>query len=370
VRWKTAVPGRGHASPIVCKDLVFVASAEEDTATQSLLCFDRGSGSLRWNTPIHRGGLMPKHEKNSHASATPDCDGRHVFVPFINHDALWLSAVDLHGTIAWQTRVGPYVSQWGYASSPALYQSLIVIAADNKGSRLAHLAAASSYLAALDRASGEVIWLVRRPREFSYGTPIVATVAGRAQLLLSGAKQITSYDPATGKERWHCDWPAGRTAGTVAFDRDRVYASTTIPQQEILCVRADGSGDVSSGHVVWRGPHGASDVPSPLVHDDHLFTITDNGQAFCLDARTGEVVWQERLGGTFSASPVLAAGLIYAPNEAGTTFVFKAAPRFELVAKNVLADSVFASPALAGEQFFLRSEHFLYCLEHCERESR
>jgi outer membrane protein assembly factor BamB len=347
---------------VVRGDRVYLATADEEAGVQSLVCYDRAGGALRWQTPLHRGGLMARHDKNSHASATPACDGRRVYVPLVNAGALWLSAVDVDGGVAWQTRVGPYVSEWGYGSSPALYRGLVIVAGDNKGSKLGHVAGACSYLAAVRAGTGEVVWRVRRPRAFSYGTPVVAEVSGRPQLLLAGAGAVTAYDPATGAELWHCNWPAGRTAGTMAFAPDRVFAAATFPQAELLCIRGDGSGDVGDTHVAWRTARGAPDVPSPLYAGGRLYTVTDAGQAACLDARTGERLWQGRLGAAFSASPVLAAGRVYAASETGTTFVFAAGPRFELLARNALPDEFYASPAVAGGRLFLRGLQTLYCL--------
>jgi outer membrane protein assembly factor BamB len=360
--WKAAVPGRGHASPVVWKDHVVLATADEEAGVQSLACYDRANGSLQWQTALHRGGLMARHAKNSHASATPACDGRHAYVPFVHDDGLWLSAVREDGAIAWQTRVGPFVSEWGYGSSPALFGGLVIVAGENKGSKLGHWTGLSSYLAAVRGDTGEVVWRVRRPRGFSYGTPVVAAVAGRPQVLLAGNEAVTAHDPATGRELWQCRWPAARTAGTMAFGPDVVFASTTLPRPELLAIRADGSGDVSDSHVVWRLGRGAADVPSPLFHEGRLYVVTDSGQALCLDTATGEVTWQQRLAGPFSASPVLAAGRIYVTNEAGTTWVFRAGPRFELLARNALSDEVLASPAVVGSQLFLRGRQTLYCL--------
>jgi outer membrane protein assembly factor BamB len=363
VAWKVAVPGRGHSSPVVRGDRVYLSTADEDAGVQSLLCYERSAGSLLWNMEVHRGGLMARHDKNSHASSTPACDGRCVYVAFVNHDALWLSAIASDGGLAWQTRVGPFVSEWGYGSSPVIYRGLVIVAGENKGSKLAHFTGLCSYLAAVRASDGEVVWRVRRPRAFSYGTPVVARVCGRDQLVLAGAEAVTSYDPATGAELWYCPWPAGRTAGTAALGPDRVFAATTVPRAEWLCVRADGSGDVGATHVEWRHSRAVPDVPSPICYGGRLYAVTDSGQAVCLDVTTGEVVWQHRLAGSFSASPVLAGELLYAVSESGTTYIFKAAAKFEAVAKNVLPDDVFATPAVAGHQLILRGRQTLYCME-------
>jgi outer membrane protein assembly factor BamB len=363
VLWKAAVPGQGHASPVVVGDRVLVSTADERAQNRSLLCYHRQTGALTWKVVLHAGAFMAKHEKNSHASPTPACDSRRAYVPYLADDALWLSAVDLGGRIAWQSRIGSFVSQYGYASSPVLDKDLVIVAGENRGAPGGPATPETSYLAGVSRDSGAVVWRVSRPTAPSYGTPVVARLAGRDQLLLSGAGGITAFDPATGKELWSCRWPAPRSASSPAWGNDCVYASTTWPEAETLCVRADGSGDVTASHLGWRQPRGAADVPAPLYHDGRLYLVNDRGMATCLDGATGRVLWQQRLGAAFSASPVLAGDAILATDEEGTTHVFKAAATFQRLATNPLNDPVLASPALSGDRLFLRSQQFLWCLQ-------
>jgi outer membrane protein assembly factor BamB len=364
VRWKVRVPGEGHASPIVVGDRVVVSTADEVEGTRTLYCYSLRTGEQMWQAVLHQGAFMSKHAKNSHASPTPVSDGTHVFVPYIAGDSLWLSAVDLRdGRIAWQPRIGPFVSEWGYASSPALYKDLVIVAGDNKGASYGADEAPTSYLAALHAKTGAVAWLVPRPLAPSYGTPVVSRLAGRDQLLLSGAERIVSFDPATGKELWSCRWSGYRSASAVVHGDGRVYASTNWPGEEIVCVRADGNGDVSDSHVVWRHDHGASDVSSPLYHKGLLYQITDGGIASCRDGATGEVQWQQRLGRACSASAVAAGDRILAADERGTTHIVQVGRQFKLLARNSLPEPILASPALAGDLVLLRSRNFLWCID-------
>lgn len=360
VLWKVPVPGQGHASPITVGDRVLVSTADE--RARALLCYHRTTGALLWEVTLHAGAFMVKHEKNSHASPTPACDGRLVYVPYVAGNALWLAAVDLDGRIAWQPRIGPFVPEHGYASSPVLYKNLVIVAADQRGAPAAEAAEDSSYLVGVDRQTGAVVWRVSRPAVASYGSPVVARLAGRDQLLLGGAGRINAYDPATGKDLWFCRWSASRAAGSVAWGGDCVYASVTWRVPEVVCVRADGSGDVTASHLVWRQRRGAADVPSPLYHEGRLYVVNERGMATCLDAGTGQVIWQQRLGAPFTASPVLAGDCILATDEEGTTHVFRAAARFQSVATNPLNETVLASPALSGDRLFLRSRQSLWCL--------
>jgi hypothetical protein len=364
VAWQASVPGAGHSSPIVCGPRVFLTSADESAKKQLVLCYDRKSGKSLWTTVAHEGGLMSKHGKNSHASATPACDARRVFAAFINSDALHVTATDLEGNIVWQTSAGPFRSEHGYGSSPVLYKSLVIVCGDNLS---------GCFLAALDRDTGEIVWRTGRKttgRHGSYATPIVAEVAGRPQLLLHGMRSTSSYDPETGELLWSCDGPAEVAACTVAFSDELVFSSGGYPEKELLAIRADGSGDVTKSHLVWRTGKGVTYVPSPLFHAGRLYVVNDGGIATCFDAANGKQIWQGRLEGSFSSSPVLAGGLLYVTNESGKTYVLKAGPRFEVVAENDLADGGgFATPAVCGSQIFVRTEHKLYCIAEPARRA-
>jgi outer membrane protein assembly factor BamB len=354
--WQAEVPGRGHASPIVVADRVLLASADERQQKQMLLGYDRKTGKELWRTIVHEGGFMRGHQKNSHASATPACDGKRVFAAFINFSALRVTATDLEGNILWQKDAGTFHSEHGYGSSPVLYKSLVIVCGDNAG---------SSFLAALDRETGAIVWRTARERpgrHGNYGTPVVCQLAGKPQLLLAGHGTLSSYDPATGERLWFCSGPAQVSASTVACSDTLVFASAGYPEKEIIAVRADGSGDVSQTHVAWRATKGVSYVPSPIYHDGRLYVINDSGIASCVDAASGESLWQERLGGNFSSSPVLAGGKLFVTSETGTTHVLEAAAKFKQLGQNELGDSGFASPAIVGGQIFLRSGSRLYCI--------
>lgn len=346
VLWRADVPGTGHATPIVCGDRVFVATADTSQETMSLLCYGRATGEKLWERELHRGGFMHTHQKNSQASPTPACDGQRVFTVFAVQDALRVSAVDLDGKILWQTEAGPFASQHGYGSSPVLFESLVIVSGDNRG---------PGYLAALHRETGEIVWRIQRANRASYSSPIIAHVAGRNQLLLSGQDQVTSYDPATGDLLWQTDGPASTTANTMVWNDEFVFASGGYPQNGVMAIRAD------SGEVVWKNEERGY-VPSPLALDDRLLVVQDAGIALCLDARSGKTLWKQRLSGNFSASPTLVGEYVFVPDEAGRTIVFKVTPKFEKIAENDLGDGGFASPVICGGQLFLRTSQFLYCI--------
>lgn len=339
--WRTAVPGRGHASPAVIGNRVFLSTADEGDRTQSVLCFERDTGQRLWQTTVHNGGLPRSlgNSKSSHASASPASDGSRVFVSFLNDEAIWVTALDLDGEQLWQTEAGPFDSSYGYAASPAVYKSLVIIAADHKS---------GGFVAALHRKTGDVIWRKGRPAEQSYSSPLVANVAGKDQVLLCGAHLVASYDPNTGEELWSRRGTTMSCAGTMNYWGDLVLAGSGYPDSGVLCVRGDGS------EVVWENRTKLY-VPSLVVYDGYVYAAGDDGVAYCWNAETGQQAWRGRLGGNFSASPIVAGGHIYVPNERGVTFVFRATPReLDVVARNPLGEESMASPVICGDRIYLR----------------
>lgn len=359
--WVTPISGRGRTALCIWGENVFLPVVDVARESISLACLDHLSGRLRWQTELHRGGILPLPARSSQVSTTPACDGTHVYLTSAVNGGLWVTAIDLTGRIAWSREAGPYFSKWGYGSSPAIYKSLVIVAADNKGARINRLVG-TSHLTALHRQTGEVVWRVLRPEADSFGTPIVARVAGRDQLLITGKDQVASYDPLTGKMLWSCRWSANRVANSVAFDEHHVYASTRFPQQELLCIRADGSGDVTNTHMVWQSNKSAGEELSPVVHDGRLYTITEDGVLACLDATTGQPQWKRRLGGTISASPVIAGHHLYCCNEEGTVFVIRLGGRGELVAEIPISEGIFAAPIVSQNRLFLRTLANVHCV--------
>jgi len=294
-----------------------------------------------------------KHQNNSHASATPACDGERVFFPSLFDDALWVTAFEISGKLAWQRKVGYFVASNGYGSSPVLYKSTIIVAGDNVG---------DACLVALHRKTGEVVWRVDRPKLDNFCTPTLGRVAGRMQLLLCGSRMLTGYDPESGSQLWFCESPTEVTACTMAFGTNLVVGSGNVPVREFMCVRADGTGNVTQTHLAWRSTRNVTYVPSPLIHEDRLYFVNDSGIAHCIELGTGREIWKERLGGDFFSSPVLADGKIHFTNKAGATFIVRASDQFEILAQNDLHEECFASTVICGHQLFLRTKISLYCV--------
>ncbi len=359
VIWKTAVPGRGHSSPTIVGERIFLTTADESSQTQSVIAFDRKSGAQLWATRISQGGFPPKHSKNSHATPSVASDGERLFVSFHHHAGIQVSALSLDGKALWQKTVGKYDPQqykYGYAPSPMLYKSLVLIVADYDG---------GGWLAALDAKSGTTKWQIARSRKLSFSSPVVANVGGRDQLLISGTEQVASYDPNSGKQLWAAPATTMATCGTMVWDGDLVFASGGYPKSETACLNA------KTGQLVWRNDQKCYEQ-SMLAADGHLYAVTDRGIAYCWRASDGREMWSSRLeGGAVSASPTLANGNIYSVNERGTMYVFKAQPaRFELVARNQLGDEAFASPTICDSRIYMRvasstgggRQETLYCI--------
>ena len=360
VVWKSPVPGRGHSSPIVVGDKVFLETADEAKKVQSVVAFDRKTGKQLWKTDISTGGFARKnHHKNTEASPTLACDGERLFASFFHHETIQATALDLNGKKLWQETVGPFnprTFEYGYAPSPTLYRGSVIISAEYDG---------ESALTALNSQTGKQVWRTKRQSMITFSTPVVAHVAGKDQLLISGAMQTASYDPANGKPLWSTPGTTAATCGTMVWDGDIVFASGGYPKPETIAVKADGSGT-----VLWTNNQKCYEQ-SMLAHDGYVYGLTDGGILFCWRGSDGTEMWRERLKGPISSSPVLAGGHIYQANEYGTCYVFKPNPdKFELVAENQLGDEAFASPAIVGNQIFLRTatgsggnrREFLYCL--------
>lgn len=359
ILWRTAIPGRGHGSPMVFGKSVFLAIADHEREAQSLLCFHRDSGQKQWEAIIHEGGFKSKgkpNKKSSLASSTPATDGERVFINFVNDSALTTTAVSLDGKVLWQRKISDYVIHQGYGASPAIYEDLVIVTADNKG---------GGAIAGLKRETGEVVWKRERPAKPNYSSPVIVRLFDKDQLILTGCDLVTSLDPQSGNQLWEIEGATTECVTSTVTDGTHVFTSGGYPTNHISAVKADGSGE-----IVWQNNTRAY-VPSLLQKDGYLYAALDEGIAACFDCATGEQVWKNRLGGTFSSSPVLVGELIFATNEEGITHIFKATPeKFEKVGENKLGESVFATPVFVSGRVYHRAaieadgkrQEYLYCI--------
>jgi outer membrane protein assembly factor BamB len=355
--WKTKLPGRGHSSPIVVGQHVYVATADEINRTQSIICLQRGTGKMLWETVVHRDGLAKKmNNKASHASSTVACDGDRLFINFVSRGAVITSALTRDGQILWQTKISDYIIHQGYGSSPTIYKSLVLVSADNKG---------GGAIAGLKRESGEIVWTAERPKMPNYASPVVVKMHGRDQLVFIGCEVVASFNPATGDKLWQIAGATTECVTSTVTDGKLVFTSGGYPKNHVSAVRGDGTGE-----IVWENNVRVY-VPSMVLQGDYLYAVADAGIAHCWKAATGELMWRGRLGGMFTASPILVDGHLFATNEKGVTFVFKADSKdFQLIAESKLGDQVLATPTVCGGRIYMRVVEFsggkrqevLYCI--------
>lgn len=360
VRWKAAIHDKGWSSPVVWGEQVWVTTARADGKAFYAVCLDRRSGKV-----VHDIKLFEEdnpaycHPFNSYASPTPAVEAGRVYVHFGSHGTACLDTAT--SRVVWARRDLPCYHHRGPGSSPILYNGQLILTFDGFDRQ---------YLAALDKATGRTVWKKERSIKYqsdngdikkAYSTPSVLMIEGKAQLVSPAAEATIAYDPTTGDELWRVIHGGMNEATRPVFGHGLIFLTTGHTAQ-LLAVKQGGHGDVGEAGVAWKVKRGVPTRPSPLLVGDLIFLVSDNGVASCLEAKTGRQVWQERLGGAFSASPVYAAGKVYFPDEDGRTHVLAAGRDFRVAAANRLDAGCMASPAVAGDAIFLRTKTHVYCL--------
>lgn len=360
VVWKTALPGAGASSPIVVGDCIFLTSYKGGASDlqRHILCVERASGKILWDKIIP--SELPEQEKirenHGYASSTPVADTERVYV-FFGKSGVF--AFDHAGEQLWNTKVGDRLNGWGSGASPVLHGNLLLVNASVE----------SDALVALDKNTGKEVWRAGGVKD-SWHAPVLVTAPGGAtEVVVAIFKQVLGFDAKTGQPLWHCDTGINWYMCPTPVARDGiVYAIGGRNPNGGLAIKAGGRGDVTGSHVAWKLNKG-SNVSSPVLHEGHLFFAHENnGIVYCVNAKTGDLVYEERLNpspGQIYASPVLAIGKLYYLGRGGRAAVVAAKPQFELLADNTLEGGrgVFnASPAITGHRLLLRSDRFLYCL--------
>ncbi len=354
VAWKVAVPGRGHASPIVWDDRIFVASCDEEAQERLLLCFDRSSGKQLWQQVVLRSPLEHKHQLNSFASSTPATDGQRVYVTFLDRHEMVVAAYDFTGRQLWLVRPGAFSSTHGYCSCPVLFEDRVIVNGDHDG---------DAYLVALDSATGKTLWKTDRENKTrSYATPIIRQIDGRTQMILSGSKCVASYDPHDGSRHWIIDGPTEQFVASVVYNGELLFLTAGFPELHMMAIRPDGHGNVTDTHIAWRTKKGASYVPSPIAEGDYFLVVSDGGIASCFEAASGKRQWMERIGTHYSSSLVSAGGLVYFTSDEGHTTVVRPGAKLDIVAENDLGEYSYASPAISHGQIYFRGEQHLIAI--------
>ena len=391
--WKVELEGLGGSSPIVKDDRVFVTSqtgsasvrkgshpqlarddpslvvqenpmggrrseSQADISEVFLLveAFNRSKGNKLWEYRVLATGPFPElHEKHNLATPTPVTDGEYLYAWFGNG---LIVCLDMKGNLVWSRHLGqeysPFQIQWGHGSSPVLYNDLIILLCDHSR---------DSYLLALDKATGKEQWKQDRGKDrVSFSTPGVVSGPVSDELIVNSSERIDAYNPENGELLWYVGSPRQSPIPSPVFHDSVIYLSRGYRNSDFLAIRTGGRGEVTESHILWRTPNGASYVPSILYYDGLLYMTNDAGVVTCAEASTGEMVYRQRLGGVFFASPAAAEGKVYFVSETGETFVVQAGRKPHILARNNLRERLIASPAISRGNIFLRSDENLFCI--------
>ncbi len=386
IKWKTPIAGRGHSSPIVWGNRIFLTTAIEGAIvpgakavkhmdgdkeflhpdsvgadhkhTFKVICLNADTGKILWDQTAYEGTPYDnRHRKSSFASSTPATDGKLVYA-FFGTEGLY--AYDMSGRLAWKADLGKLGTVgMGTGTSPILYQNLLILQCDEENG-------AASFIVALDKKTGREVWKTPRKVQVSWATPILVRAPERTELIASGSEIVIAYDPATGKELWRHKGVESNAIPSPVANQEMVFVTAGFPAKIAMAIRLGGSGDLTnSANVAWKYSKGTAYVPSPIVYGDYLYLTTDKGILTCLDSRTGEVKYdggRVPIAATFTASPVAFEGKILLTSEDGDTFIVRAGPKHEILGTNSLSEPVYASPAIADRKIFIRGERNIYCI--------
>jgi len=365
IGWKLALPGWSGSTPVIWRDRIFLNLADGNDLY--LWCVDKRNGVVVWKKFLGSGNV--KMRKQNMSSPSPVTDGRNVYV--MTGTGIF-RGFDFNGRELWsrdiQKDYGEFGLNWGYASSPLLFEDSLYV-------QVLHgmKTDAPSYLLRINKLNGNTTWRVERPTKAirespdSYTTPGILRYAKTAELVITGGDCVTGHELATGKELWRANGlnpendPYYRIVASPVIFEQIIYAPTRV--KPLLALRAGGRGDVSTSHLLWSTANGP-DVPTPVTDGKYLYIVNDRGIMWCFEAKTGrEIYGQQRIKpGTYSASPVLGDGKIYITNEDGLTTVVKAGPEFLILAENPLGDYCLSSPAISDGQIFIRTATHLFCI--------
>ena len=351
VAWKTELPGQGNSSPVIWDERIFLTTAFDQGGRRSLLCVSRADGAILW--VVDAPAVPPEGrviQKNGYASATPAVDGERVVVFFGNGG---LAAFDLEGKLLWHHPLPPFDAMHGTGASPLIHGDLVILFQEQSSK--------PSLGIAVDKRTGERRWRIEREPALGWCTPLALRIAGRDQIVHGASKMLVAYDPVTGAEIWSSRGPTHEVIPTVIAGHGLIFCASG-RSGPMLAIRPDGTGDLGAKGIAWSSPRGAPHVPSPVLSGELLYQVNDLGILTCFRARTGEVLFQKRLGGTFSASPVAAGGNVYFTSEDGDTTVVRAGPDLEVVSVNSLGETTLASAAVLGGQIFIRTAKRLWAI--------
>jgi outer membrane protein assembly factor BamB len=393
VVWKTAIPGLGHSSPIIWGKHIFLTTAIEGEVvegakapvhlidgkpwshpaatgadkkhTLKVLALERDSGKILWERTVYEGLMSDsRHAKASFASPTPVTDGQMVYA-FFGTEGVY--AFDFKGNLKWKATVGTITSvSVGIGTSPLLYKNLLLLQCDNEDGE-------GSFIVALDKKTGKEAWRKERKVEISWATPILVNAGKRDELITLGNQVIVAYDPANGQELWTARGLKSNAVPSPVAGHGFVYAPTGYPTKLVMAIRPGGAGDVSASNIAWTYEKGVAYVASPVLYGDYLYLVSDKGILTCLDAKTGELKYDNGrvpAPATFIASLLAVDGHILEFSEDGDAFVVKAGPTHEVVRTNSLKEPIYATPAVAAGRLFIRGKDHLYAIGMSEKGAK
>ncbi len=348
VRWKAELPGRGLSNPVIAEGKIYVtASSGNKDRRLHVLCFDEKTGKKLWERQFEATGSTACHPKSCMAAPTPVTDGKYVYALFATGD---IAALNVKGELLWyRSLVSDYptiTNQVGMAASPVLADGALIVPMENAG---------DSFVAGLDLKTGKNLWKLERDRDINWTTPLVMGKGDKATVVFQGAKGVTALDPLSGKSRWNVEMDKSSTIPSPIAGGDMIFA----PGTELLALKPGP--DDTTPQVVWRSNRLTSSFASPVYYKGRIYGLTNTG-INCVDAADGKFIWQQRVAGPFSASPIVADGKMYVTNEDGDVTVIELADKPKVLAVNRVDDTLLATPAIANGAIFLRSDKYLYCI--------
>jgi outer membrane protein assembly factor BamB len=386
VAWKTPIPGRGHSSPVVWGDRIFLTTAIDGEVVPGakavthmdegkefvhpdavgadrkhkfeVLAIDAKTGKILWEKVAYEGTPYDSaHRKASFASLTTVTDGERVYAFF---GAEGLYAYDFAGNQRWKASLGGIANLGvGYGTSPILHKGLLIVQCDEDGGE-------KSFVAAFEAKTGKEVWRTARKIQVSWATPVVVRAGARDELVTAGNEWLIAYDPATGKELWRAKGLESNAVPSPVAGKDVVVLSAGYPAKKAIAIKPGGTGDITgTDRILWTYDKGTAYVPSPILYGDYLYLVTDKGLITCLDVKTGAVKYEggrPPVPATFMASPVATDGKILLASQDGDVFVIKAGPVHEVLRTNSLGEPISASPAIAGGRIYIRGEKTLFAI--------
>lgn len=380
IAWKVEVPGRGRSSPVLMGDKIWLTISTPknvqrkrigsddmqtaDHATLGAACFNKADGKCLWQITLYEiDNPAPVHFFNSWSTPTPVVEPGRIYCDFGTFGTACLEADT--GKILWKQQI-PLDHQVGPGSSPIIYRDLLILVRDGRDAQ---------FVTALDKNTGQTVWKTNRPpidtksgnTKKAFATPTIVKAAGKIQMIVQGAHWVVSYDPVSGKEIWRVKHGQGFSmSSTPLFNHDVVYIGTGCMTPELLAIRTDGEGDVTNTNVIWRIKGQIPVMSSPILVDDLIYCVADNGTASCIDSQTGNICWRKQITGTYMVSPVYADGRLYFFNQKGKSTILKTGREFEILAENRLEieGDLVATPAFVDHAIFLRTDTRLYRIEN------